>query len=121
MMTTDYDQIPDSGNAPPAAVEFRAGEAADELVFSGRVGLDEAGRVHEEALRLAAGSRPVVYDWSGAEHICMGVWQVLLALEAARAARGQAVPRVAGDNAGIRRVLELAGITGHFPCLDKGL
>jgi anti-anti-sigma regulatory factor len=88
--------------------------ARDVLVLTGVLNLDEAGKLREAAVRLAARRRDVAIDWSAAGHVDASALQVLLALRAALAAAGRDL-FVVRDNGDIRRYLELAGLAAHFP------
>lgn len=105
--------VPDSDGSP-VAIEANETETGNLLVLAGPIGMEEASRLYAEALRLAAGCGDVAVDWSGAEHVCAGAIQVLLALEATLTASGRRLC-VSADHPSIRESLELAGISGHFP------
>jgi anti-anti-sigma factor len=95
-------------------VELRQQESGDLLILAGQINLDAAALVRDEAVRAAANARGAAIDWSGAEYVSASAVQVLLALGAALAAKGQAL-EVANENAGVRRALEVAGLSGRFP------
>jgi len=95
-------------------VEVRQRESSDVLVLAGSLGPEAVVRLHHEALHLAAGDKPVAFDWSDASYLSAGALQVLLALRAALSQRGLE-PHLAGDNPAIRRSLDFAGLSAHFP------
>jgi anti-anti-sigma factor len=86
----------------------------DVIVLAGMINLDAARQLCDAALRTLAGGREIAVDWSGAMHVSAGALQVLLALGTALHARGL-VLSVTGDNPGVRRTLELAGLSRLFP------
>jgi len=88
------------------------------LVLEGEIGLEAAADLRSEGERLLAGSGGVALDWHAATHVGAGAIQVLLALQAALGARGMALD-VARDNPSVRRFLELAGVSGHFPAAEQ--
>jgi anti-anti-sigma factor len=88
------------------------------LVLEGDIGLDAAADLRTEAERLLAGSGGLAIDWHAAAHVGAGAIQVLLALNAALSARGGSL-QVARDNPGVRRFLELAGLSDRFPVLEE--
>lgn len=95
-------------------VEVRPSETCDLLVLAGEINLDAVSPLRAAALEAAAGGRDIGVDWRDAGHVSAGALQVLLALRAALDARGQ-VLQIAGDNPGVRRTLELAGLSRLFP------
>ncbi len=95
-------------------VEVRQQETGEVLVLAGSLGPEALVRLHREALHLATGDRPVVFDWCEASYLSAGALQVLLALRARLSQRGLE-PHVIGDNPAIRRSLESAGLSAHFP------
>ncbi len=101
---------------PPDLFRVEVGqlESRDLLLLAGQINLDAAARLRDEALRVVASARAVGVDWRQAEYVSASAVQVLLALGAALAARGLPL-EVAGDNPGVRRSLELAGLSGRFP------
>ena len=84
----------------------------DLLVLTGQINLDAAAQLREQALQLAAVSRPVEIDWSGVGHLCPAAVQVLLAL--GMALSGAAQLRIRRDNRRVRDFLELAGLSDRF-------
>jgi anti-anti-sigma factor len=84
------------------------------LVLEGQIGLEAAADLRSEGERVLAGSEAVAIDWHESTHVGAGAVQVLLSLAAALSARGRALC-VAGDNPDVRRYLELAGLSQHFP------
>ena len=98
----------------PFRVELRLPESCDWLVLAGELNLDAAIQLRDVALSAVAGGGEVGVDWRDAGHVSAGALQVLLALRAALDARGQ-VLQIAGDNPGVRRTLELAGLSRLFP------
>jgi anti-anti-sigma regulatory factor len=94
-------------------VELRPSDSRDVLILSGTINLDAARQLYDAALQALAGGRDVAVDWSQAVHVSAGALQVLLTLGAALHARGS-VFSVMGDNAGVRRTLELGGLSGLF-------
>jgi anti-anti-sigma factor len=101
-------------------VEVRPSESCDVLVLAGELNLDAVRQLTEAALGLVAGGKEVGIDWREAGHVSAGAMQVLLALRAALDARGRAL-RVTGDNPGVRRTLELAGLSQLFPVRDASV
>ena len=95
-------------------VELQAAESRDRLLLAGEINLDAASQVREAALAALAAGRAVEVDWRDAGYVSAGALQVLLALRTALEARRQ-VLHLAGDNAGVRRTLELAGLSRLFP------
>lgn len=96
------------------SVEVRPMESGDFLVLTGELNLDAASHLREAALGAAAAGKEVAIDWSAAGHLSAGALQVLVALRATLSSRGQALD-VAADNPGVRRILEIAGLSGLFP------
>jgi len=88
------------------------------VVLAGQIDLDAAARLRPEAEKLLTESGPVALDWQAAEHASAGAVQVLLALAAALQARGRAFS-VVRDQAEIRSMLNLAGLSGHFPVAEE--
>ena len=99
-------------------VELRPSASCDLLMLAGAISLDAARQLSDAALQALAGGREVAVDWSEARHVSAGALQVLLALRTALDARGLALP-VAGDNPGVRRTLELAGLSPLFPVREE--
>jgi len=116
----DHSVIFDDAAAVPdtfrIAVEQRDSHAL--MTLEGPVDLEAAASLRVEVERLLGGSAAVRIDWHAAGHFCAGAIQVLLALGAALTARGGSLS-VAGDNPDIRRFLELAGLSGHFPVREQ--
>jgi anti-anti-sigma factor len=84
------------------------------LVLAGEMNLDAARQLRDAALGVVAGGREVGVDWRAVEHVSTGALQVLLALRSALDTCGHRL-HVAGDNPGVRRTLETAGLSGLFP------
>ena len=95
-------------------VELRTSESRDVLVLTGDVNLDAAHQLCAASLQGLAGRREVAVDWTGASRVGAGALQALLALSTALQARGRGLS-VVGDNPCVRHMLELAGLTRHFP------
>ena len=95
-------------------VVLRSSACGERLVLAGEIGLDAVHRLSDAALQAVASGREVSLDWSDAQRVCAGALQILLALGTALSARGLALS-VAGDNPGVRRVLELASLSQLFP------
>jgi len=117
-MEEGHDSLAVSGD-PAAKGEHTASGASGKLVLEGPVDLDAAAELRARAERLLEGTAGVEIDWHAATYACAGAIQVLLALEAALAARGRSL-RVARDNPEIRRYLHFAGLSGHFPIMERG-
>ena len=98
-------------------VELRPSESCDLLVLAGEMNLDAAVQLRDSALKAVAGGREVGVDWSKAGHVSAGAIQVLLALRAALDAQGRGL-HTAGDSPGVRRTLELAGLSRLFPARE---
>jgi len=95
-------------------MSIRPSASGDLLVLAGGITLDAVHQLSGAAMQLLAGGREVAVDWSRSTQVSAGAFQVLLALQSALDARGQAFP-VAGDNPAMRRTLELAGLSHFFP------
>jgi anti-anti-sigma factor len=98
-------------------VEVKPSESCDLLLLAGEMNLDAASQLRDAALGAVAGGRQVAVDWREVGHVSVGALQVLLALRSALDARGQ-VLHVSGDNPGVRRTLDLAGLSGLFPASE---
>jgi len=111
-----------AGSGSPTAETFRIAVeprgAQTVLVLEGQIGLDAGAHLRAEAEGLLGGSGGVAIDWRSAAHVGAGAVQILLALQTALAGRGRAL-RVAGENPEVRRFLEFAGLSGHFPILER--
>ena len=95
-------------------VEICPSASCDVLILVGAIDLDAARRLYDVTLQALAGGREVALDWSQATHVGAGALQILVALGTALRARGQALS-IAGDNPGVRRMLELTGLSRHLP------
>ena len=96
------------------AISLQPGKSFDLLVLTGQIDMSAAPYLHQEAIQVAAGLRPVQIDWSRAEQVCPSAVQVLLALAAVLSGHGQTL-EVRADNPRVRAFLEIAGLSGHFP------
>lgn len=95
-------------------VEIQQHESHSLLVLAGQIGADAAPQLRNQALLLTAGAGPVDIDWREAETVTAGSLQVLLALGIALSQRGQPL-RVVADHPNLRRLLDVAGLSAHFP------
>lgn len=100
--------------SPGFRIELRPAEAANQLILGGAINLDAAARLREVVLAAANPAKDVLIDWSEAGHVGAGALQLLIALRAALAAGGHGLA-VGRDNSGVRRTLELTGLSGLFP------
>ena len=114
------DDRPTAATTEPQAeelfrIETRSGPSETILALAGQIGLEAAGPLKAEAMRLAENSGEVAVDWRGCGHVGLAGVQVLLALDVALAGKGRKL-HVAMDNPDVRHFLELAGLSGRFPC-----
>jgi anti-anti-sigma factor len=103
---------------PPFSIEIRESDAYHLLALTGQIGLEAAPLLHTTAQRLATGGADVRMDWAGAGHVSAAALQVLLALGSRLAADGRGFS-VSADAPGVRRFLEISGLSDRFPC-DTG-
>ena len=101
----------------PFRVELRPSESCAWLVLAGELNLDAAIQLRDVAMSAVAGGGEVGVDWRDTGHVSAGAIQVLLALRAALDAQGRGL-HTAGDSPGVRRTLELAGLSRLFPARE---
>ena len=97
-----------------AGIETRAFEGGAVLELSGTVDVASAGRLREEALRLAAAGGAVILDWAECRYLDAAALQILLALQRRLETAGGSL-RVGRDASAVREWLAMAGASALLP------